>query len=136
MRPTPALRFNVLEVVKLHGHERIRPSLLEQLTGEIRRDGCLKRPILVADGDLVVLDGHHRLEALKALGCQRIPVYLVDYFSDVVQLTTWPSATVRRVSKKEVIRRGLSSDPYPPKTTRHTLRVQLGERPIDLKDLR
>jgi len=134
-RMTPSPRFAVVELRRLHGHERIRPALLKELTEQIRRDGFLKRPILVADRDFVILDGHHRAEAVRSLGCMKIPVYLVDYESDLVNLGIWPGATVAVVSKKEVIRRGLTKDLFPPKTTRHTVSVPLPERPTDLEDL-
>src|SRR6266581_1905195 len=103
-RRTPNLRFEVLEIGILRGHERIRPALLEQLMDQIRKDGYLRRPILVADGELVILDGHHRVEAIRALGARMIPAYLVDYFSDVVRLSTWPDAEVTLVTKEDVIR--------------------------------
>jgi len=60
----------VVELRRLRGHERIRLTLLEELSEQIRRDGVLKRPILVADRDFVILDGHHRAEALRKLGAQ------------------------------------------------------------------
>src|SRR2546426_10210781 len=72
-RRTPSLRFEVVEIGRLHGHERIRPALLEQLMDQIRKDGYLLRPILVADHDFVILDGHHRAEAVRALGAREFP---------------------------------------------------------------
>jgi len=135
-RQTPSVRFEVLEIGRLHGHERIRPALLEQLTDQIRKDGYLRRPILVADGDFVILDGHHRVEAIRALGARRIPAYIIDYFSDVVQLSTWPDAVVSVVTKEDVIRRGRTGDLFPPKTSRHTMTVSLEDRPTDLAALR
>jgi hypothetical protein len=131
----PTVRFDVLELRGLHGHEQIRPSLLAELTDRIKQDGYLRRPILVADRTLVVLDGHHRVEALRSLGCRRIPAYVVDYFSDIVNLTTWPDAIVSSVTKEEVIRRGLTGDLFPPKTSRHTVTVPLDDRPTDLGEL-
>jgi len=125
-----------LEIGRLHGHERIRPALLQELTDQIRKDGYLRRPILVADVDFVILDGHHRVEAVRALGARRIPAYLVDYSSDIVQLGTWPDAVVSVVTKEDVIRRGRTGDLFPPKTSRHTLTIQLEDRPTDLDDLR
>src|SRR5439155_4015743 len=124
-RMTPSPRFAVVELKRLHGHERIRPALLKQLAEQIRRDGFLKRPILVAEGDLVILDGHHRAEALRSLGCKRIPTYLVEYESDGVRLGTWPDAVVAIVDKAEILRRGREGDLFPPKTTRHTVSVPL-----------
>jgi len=90
----------------------------------------------LADVDLVILDGHHRVEAVRALGARRIPAYIVDYFSDVVQLSTWPDAVVSVVTKEDVIRRGRTGDLFPPKTSRHTLTIELEDRPTDLDDLR
>ena len=136
MRTPPSLRFVIVELDRLHGHEQIRPALLVELTERIRADGVLKRPILVADRDFVILDGHHRAEALRVLGCRRIPVYVVDYDSDLVAVGTWRDAVVSVVSKADVIRRGLANDPFPPKTTRHTVSVPVEDRPTDLEDLR
>ncbi|MEK6987516.1 MAG: ParB N-terminal domain-containing protein, partial [Candidatus Thermoplasmatota archaeon] len=83
----------------------------------------------------VILDGHHRFAALKALGCRRIPAYVIDYFSDIIDLKTWPDAVVQEVRKDEVIRRGLANDPFPPKTTRHILKIKLPDVFTDLEDL-
>jgi len=135
-RATSSPRFALIEIRRLHGHEQIRPALLRELTEQIRRDGMLKIPVLVADRDFVILDGHHRVEALRALGCKRVSVYLVDYASDLVNLGTWPDAAVVVVTKQDVIRRGLSNDLLPPKTTRHTLASPLEERATDLELLK
>lgn len=135
-RVTPSLRFGLIEIDRLHGHEQVRPVLLRELTAQIEADGVLKRPVLVADRDLVILDGHHRVEALRSLGCRRVPTYLVDYESDLVTLGTWPDAVVTRVTKEEVIRRGRTRDLFPPKTTRHSLPVDPDDRPMGLADLK
>ncbi len=135
MRSRPEVRFELLDVGLLHAHEELQSELLDRTTDQIRSDGYLKRPILVADEHFVILDGHHRFAALKALGCRKIPCYVVDYFSEVVEVTTWPNAVVKSVAKEEVVRRGLADDPFPPKTTRHTLRARLPDIFTDLEDL-
>ncbi len=135
MRSKPEARFELVDVGVLRAHEKLQAELLDRTTDEIRTDGYLKRPILVADEHFIILDGHHRFAALKALGCRRIPSYVIDYFSDVVDLTTWPNAVVKEVRKEEVIRRGLSDDPFPPKTTRHIMRIKLPDVFTDLEDL-
>ena len=103
---------------------------------EIRRAGYVRRPILVESRHLVILDGHHRYEALKRLGCTRVPAYLVDYEDDGIGLTTWPQAKVKRVTKEEVVDRALRGDPFPPKTTRHLVSVELDEVRVTLDELR
>lgn len=125
----------LLDITRLRCHERVQPDLLAQMREEIRRDGVLKRPILVADRDWVILDGHHRYEALRELGCRRIPAYVVDYRSDVVHVGVWPDAIVREVTKEEVIRRGVTGNLFPPKTSRHTVRARVWDRPTPLRDL-
>ena len=129
------VRFEIVDATRLRGHERTRPELLHRLTEEIRRDGYVKKPLLVAEGSYVILDGHHRYWALRALGCVRIPVYLVDYASEEIQLTTWPEAAVTDVTKEEVLARA-ERDPFPPKTTRHIVQFPLEDHAVDLKDLR
>jgi hypothetical protein len=84
----------------------------------------------------VILDGHHRYEALKSLGCTRIPVFLVDYDDPTITLTTWPNATVASVTKAEVVDRGTRGELYPPKTTRHKLPRDLEDVPVLIEDLR
>jgi len=128
-------RCELVDIGRLRAHERVEDDLLERTIEEIKREGFLKKPILVARDDYVILDGHHRFEALRELGCRKIPCYLVDYFSDVVQLGTWPEAKDRDVTKEDVIRRALAGDPFPPKTTRHIVRVPLPDIVTDLEDL-
>ncbi len=130
-----AARFELLDVELLHSHEEIRPELLERVMQEIKEDGYVKKPILVADKVYVILDGHHRFEALRRLGCRRVPAYVIDYFSELVELTLWPTAKVKRVQKEDVVERGRAGLLYTPKTTRHTLKIQLPDVFTDLEDL-
>lgn len=128
-------RFELVDIEKLRGHEQLRPDLLESLMTEIRADGVLLKPILVAETHYVILDGHHRWAALKALGCRRVPAFLVDYFSENVDLGLWPTAKIPSVTKEEVVARGRGGQPFTPKTTRHRVTFQLPERPTKLDDL-
>lgn len=130
-----AARFELLDIDLLHCHEEIRPELLEQILEEIREDGYVKKPILVADKAWVILDGHHRYEALRRLGCRRVPCYVIDYFSEVIDLSLWPTARVKDVRKQDVVERGRAGLLYTPKTTRHTVKIQLPDIFTDLEDL-
>ena len=125
----------ILDIRDVRPHEQTRPELLASLLAEIRRDGELKVPVLVEREHHVILDGHHRWEALRRLGCKRIPAYVVDYASEEISLTTWPGAIVATVTKEDVVAHGVRGDLFPPKTTRHLLAVKLPESPVPLKDL-
>ena len=138
-RASGALRMKaslvVLDIRVLRPHEQTRPELLAQLLAEIERDGVLKIPVLVEREHHVILDGHHRWEALRRLGCRRIPAYVVDYSSEEISLTTWPGAIVATITKEQVVDHGVRGDLFPPKTTRHLLKEKVPESPVPLKDL-
>jgi len=129
------VRFELVEIGRLKSHEEVRSELLESLVAEIKRDGFLRKPVLVENRHYIILDGHHRFEALKALGCKKIPVYLVDYFDDAIFLTTWPEAKHKNVTKNDVIDMAKSGKLYPPKTTKHIVKLELKEVRVELKDL-
>lgn len=106
----------------LREHEQIESERLRQIREEIRREGRLRHPILVDKHSGVILDGHHRFRAYRELGFETIPCLLVDYHSEVVSVRSRRSDIA--VSKAEVIRRALSGELFPPKTTRHILHVK------------
>ncbi len=83
------LRIAISNIADLHLHEEVVPELLDELAQAIASDGCLKHPIIVDDGSHVVLDGMHRVAALKKLGCVRCPVCFVDYRNPAVTLGCW-----------------------------------------------
>ncbi|MDM7275014.1 MAG: ParB N-terminal domain-containing protein [Thermoprotei archaeon] len=87
------------------------------LLHSISFDGLLKYPILVDSKTMIVLDGHHRVEALKLLGCSLIPAILVDYDDSCVSVSSWRPGVV--VTKGMVRASGLSGLPMPPKTSKH-----------------
>jgi len=129
------VRFAIVEATKLRPHERVDANLLLRLTEHIQEDGFLQRPLLVAEGYYVILDGHHRYHALLALGCTHVPVYFVDYTTDDITVTVWPESGLKGVTKQEVIARA-GKTPFPPKTTRHLLMEPLPDKPVPLKELR
>lgn len=107
----------------LREHEQVESERLHQICEEIRREGRLRHPILVDKRSGVILDGHHRFRAYKKLGFETIPCVLVDYQSDIISVR--PRRPDIAVSKDEVIRRALSGELFPPKTTQHLLHIQL-----------
>jgi len=83
------LRITILNINALLPHEETIPELLERLTTSIKNDRCLNHPIIVDAESLVVLDGVHRVAALKKLGCKRVPTCLVDYKSPAIDIFSW-----------------------------------------------
>ncbi|PIR92805.1 transcriptional regulator [Candidatus Falkowbacteria bacterium CG10_big_fil_rev_8_21_14_0_10_43_10] len=106
-----------ISIEKLRTHERTSPTALAALREKIKRDGFLKNPVIVEKRHRIVLDGHHRLQALKDLGCTLAPVFLVDYMDKKIRVAgRRPNISV---SKEKIIMRALAEKCFPYKTTRH-----------------
>jgi ParB-like chromosome segregation protein Spo0J len=104
----------------LREHEETEPARLQEIVRELRELGRPLEPIVVDASSYVILDGHHRFRACRALGWRTIPCYLVDYFSERIKVQARrPDISV---TKREVIERALCGQLYPPKTTRHVFR--------------
>jgi hypothetical protein len=130
---TARARFALVPLDELKPHERIDEADLPGLVAEIRARGLLRHPIWVARGSRVILNGHHRVAALRRLGAARAPAWLIDYHSRSVRVDRWSPGP--SISKEEVERRALEGRLFPPKTTKHILATDPGERATPLADL-
>lgn len=126
-------RFALVPIAELREHEEIDRKDLPALVAEIRSRGTLQYPIWVAEGSHVILNGHHRVAALRALGAVRAPAWLFDYHSGSVHVDRWSPGPP--ISKEEIERRAREGDLFPPKTTKHQIDADLGERPTPLAEL-
>jgi hypothetical protein len=108
-----------LKIEELKEHEEIRPDYLEALKNEILADGILKMPICIDEKTCIILDGHHRLQALKRLGCKRIPCVVVDYQSKNISVIPWREGET--ITKERIIDMALSGGKMPSKTSKHMI---------------
>jgi ParB-like chromosome segregation protein Spo0J len=113
------LSVSIVEIEILKGHERTDEARLKILKEEIEMDGLLMKPIVVDVKTKIVLDGHHRLEALRQLGCLKIPVYYVSYGSKKIGVLSMVKGL--EVTKARVVEAALEENLLPPKTTWHYL---------------
>jgi hypothetical protein len=107
------------KIEELKEHEEIRPDYLETLKNEILADGILKMPICIDEKTCIILDGHHRLQALKRLGCKKIPCVLVDYQSENISVIPWREGET--ITKETIIDMALSGKRMPSKTSKHMI---------------
>jgi hypothetical protein len=132
----PFARFALIPIKNLLPHEEIVPKRIDEILQEIKDTSGVPAPIVVAEGSWVVLDGHHRLEALRRLGAKRVPAWLVDYDDSAVSVEKWPDAKVRgSPTKKAIVARAKKGVLYPPKTSRHKISKTLPQRVTPLSDL-
>jgi ParB-like chromosome segregation protein Spo0J len=108
-----------LEIEELKEHEETRSDYLEALKNEILLDGMLKMPICIDKNTCIILDGHHRLQALKRLGCKKIPCVLVDYQSPDIRVIAWREG--EQITKERIIEIALSEKRMPSKTSKHMI---------------
>ena len=131
MNGSPEFRLLPLEL--LREHEEHDAAKVEELVRELQRTGVFRDPIWVARGTWVILNGHHRVAALRRLGMKRVPAWVFDYHDDSVELGRWSPGPP--IAKQEVVDRASRGAPFPPKTTRHTLTVELPSRSVPLAEL-
>lgn len=132
----PAARppeFDILPIDLLRGHEEHDGAKVEELAAQILRVGKLIHPIWVSRNTWVILNGHHRVAAFRMLGLKWIPAWVFDYDGDLVRLGRWTPGPP--IEKAEVVYRAHQGRPFPPKTTRHRLRVELPHRPVPIAAL-
>ena len=112
----------LIEIDRLKIHEAICSKRVGVLVEQIVKDGFLRNPVVVDCKTLVLLDGHHRLAALRKLGLKKIPAFLIDYQSDQVRVYLRKKELITDLVKEAVIQKALSGKAFPHKTTRHFLK--------------
>lgn len=107
-----------IEVQKLNPHEEVIEENLKKVLASLKVERRLKNPIVVDKDTKVILDGHHRVKAFKILGLREISCRLVDYESGEISVEPGLNGDV---TKEEVVRKGLSDELFPPKTSKHKI---------------
>ena len=100
---------------------------------EILEEGILRMPIVVDGKTGVILDGHHRYHALRRLGAELVPTFLVNYSSQ--EVSVFPRRIGYKVSKRLVVDMAMEGKLMPPKTTRHVLEVEPRPVNVSLREL-
>jgi len=113
--------IELVELNKLKPHEEVDPVHLQDLMEEIKSDGILKFAIAVEKDNDIILDGHHRVAALKELGCTRILVVFVDYSSSEIEVQN--QRNTMELTKEEIVKAGIEPKKLPPKTSKHLIRI-------------
>lgn len=130
-RPPLAL----IDVGRLLAHEQFVEARVQELQAKMERQGAVPVAIVADAKTLTILDGHHRYEALKRLGCKRVPVMLVDYQRADIRVGTWREGEAPP-AKDEVVAQAKAGKLYPPKSTRHFFPWKFKESPVPLAQLR
>jgi hypothetical protein len=125
--------FRLVALAELKEHEEVDPTKVEELVEDIRRSGTVADPVWVAAGSGVILNGHHRVAALRRLGAARVPAWVMEYHSPTVRLARWTPGPA--ILKSEVEAHAQRGELFAPKTTRHTVVPAPPHRSTPLADL-
>lgn len=82
-------RFSLVDINKVKPHEDVIPESVKQISKEIASDSVQLDPIIIDGNSMIILDGMHRLAALKYLGAKRILVFSVDYTDSLITVSRW-----------------------------------------------
>lgn len=108
-----------VDIKKLIQHERICRAHLIEVKKQIQNSGVIRRPVVVDKKTNVILDGHHRVEALRTLGAIRVPVMYINYQDMHVRVYMRRKKLLMKMIKHFVIEMALSHTLFPYKSTRH-----------------
>ncbi|HAT03468.1 MAG TPA: transcriptional regulator [Candidatus Magasanikbacteria bacterium] len=109
----------LLEIQDLKTHEKTSTKRVKEVVELIRKKGEFVKPIVVEKDTHVILDGHHRVKALKKLGYTKVPCMLIDYMSDEVKVYLRRKDLPMKLLKQFILTTALSGDSFNRKTTRH-----------------
>ena len=129
------MNVRLLDLSTLRPHEHVHAENVRILAEHLADEEVVRQPLLVAEGSLVILDGHHRFKALKTvLKARRAPCVLVDYHDHaLVSLEAWRAD--QPVDRSMVVAAAMTGRLLPAKSTRHRVRVEMGSVEVPLSAL-
>ena len=123
----------IVPIERLKPLEKVFKYHLKNLSELILKEGIVQTPIIADNKYGIVLDGSHRYIFFLMNGFKEVPVKFVDYEDEHIRVG---SSLIHRhlinekiqISKKEVVRRGIKGELFPPRTTRHFFPFRKNER--------
>lgn len=115
-------KVGLIEINKLRCHEMVCPKRLKQVKDDLLAKGFIKNPVVVDRKNNIILDGHHRVAALKQLGACKVPAYLVDYSNKEIKVSLRRKEFSFSDIKQAVIDYCLKGKIFPSKTTKHLIK--------------
>lgn len=127
----------LVDINWLKAHEEVHQKKVIELFEMTLKWGGYTKPLLIDQETGAILDGHHRYEVGKKLKLKSLPAITINYFKDdKITVSTWPNSKIKNITKKDVIDMALSTNLFPPKTSKHSLSNYLPPIMYELEKLR
>jgi L-serine kinase (ADP) len=97
---------------ELRPHEETVQEDLRGIVKALEHDPVLRHPVIADSATGLVLDGTHRLAALKLLGCFTVPAALIDYENPLVRVDRW-FRTIKLQNSSDLMKRLDKLSPIP-----------------------
>jgi len=123
------LRTDIVDITSIHTHENVIVENVLAFEQYLNKSQNFLIPSIIVSDDMVLIDGHHRLELMKRMGYTKIPVTVINYYHDCV--LTHIDAN-KRLAKKTIVQSALNDINLQPKSTRHVLCVKDKLIPISI----
>ena len=100
-------KIKIIPLKKILIHEGIIRKWAENIANRINDEGIVKNPVVVArkGNCYLALDGAHRLEAMRILGCRDILAYVVDYYNPEIKLEGWDGLIFEKIALKALLQK-------------------------------
>ena len=111
-----------IDINLLSPHEKVIADKKEILKANLKYkdDSVIISSIIICSESKMIIDGHHRYFALKELGLEKIPVTMINYFSDKIITDKNDS-----LMKHDIIENALSGKLYESKSSTHLIYREL-----------
>jgi hypothetical protein len=123
------LRTDTVDISSIHTHENVIVENVLAFEQYLNKSQNFLVPTIIVSDNLVLIDGHHRLELMKRMGYTKIPVTVINYYHECV-LTHIEAS--KRLGKDVIVQSALNKVNLKPKSTRHVLCVNDKFVPISI----
>lgn len=128
-------RIAYVDIRTLIAHERVDRARLAVVRRQLHADGVVRRPVIVERQSRVILDGHHRVQALRELGAALAPVAYVRYGDPRIRVYLRRNVMLMKLVKQAVLEMARAGKVFPSKTTRHLIRERPTMKPVRVEEL-
>lgn len=112
------LRSDMVDANAIFTHENVIIENVIAFEQYLNKSQNFLIPTIIISDEMVLIDGHHRLELMKRMGYTKIPVTVVNYHHKCIATHIDVN---KRLEKDVIIQSALNRTNLTPKSTRHVL---------------